>query len=205
LPPYEPSTCSVPFPVQSPSAYRLLRCLSLRADKARRCRQDTKCPRRVQFTARLLNNTVLAKTDQKSTSRPNESPEVLDYHRLQNRRLVIVSGIRTQFHPCLARNTRGLGRPHGAPIYVVGAAFLSAWMAWFNVSIFAVDKSGVAGVELATASEPPARTPRIWGRRPSGVDPSHPLMRNLLLNLAAWIALSWRQVKREQRFAIRCA
>ena len=33
---------------------------------------------------------------------------------------------------------------------------------------------GVAGVELATASEPPARQPRIWGRRPSGVDPSHP-------------------------------
>jgi len=33
---------------------------------------------------------------------------------------------------------------------------------------------GVAGVELATASEPPARKPRIWGRRPAGVDPSHP-------------------------------
>src|SRR5271157_1900120 len=33
---------------------------------------------------------------------------------------------------------------------------------------------GVAGVELATASEPPARQPRIRGRRPSGVDPSHP-------------------------------
>ena len=77
-------------------------------------------------------------------------------------------------------------------------------MAWFNVSIFEVDKSGVAGVELATASEPPARTPRIWGRRPSGVDASRPLTRNLLLNLAAWIALRWRQVKREQRCAIRC-
>jgi len=46
--------------------------------------------------------------------------------------------------------------------------------AWFNSRIFAGDKSGVAGVELATASEPPARQPRIWGRRPSGVDPSHP-------------------------------
>jgi len=32
----------------------------------------------------------------------------------------------------------------------------------------------VAGVELAIASEPPARWPRIWGRRPPGVDPSHP-------------------------------
>ena len=30
-------------------------------------------------------------------------------------------------------------------------------LASFNVSIFAGDKSGVAGVELATASEPPAR------------------------------------------------
>jgi len=46
--------------------------------------------------------------------------------------------------------------------------------AWFNSWILAGDKSGVAGVELATASEPPARQPRVWGRRPSGVDPSHP-------------------------------
>ena len=46
---------------------------------------------------------------------------------------------------------------------------------WFNSRIFAGDKSGgVDGVELATASEPPARQPRIWGRRPSGVDPRHP-------------------------------
>src|SRR5208283_4780754 len=53
-----------------------------------------------------------------------------------------------------------------------------AWPAgdqlWFNSRICAGEKSGVAGVELATASEPPARQPRIWGRRPSGVDPSHP-------------------------------
>jgi len=48
--------------------------------------------------------------------------------------------------------------------------------AWFNFSMFAGDKSWVAGVELATASEPPARKPRIWGRRPSGVDPSHPVV-----------------------------
>ncbi len=46
--------------------------------------------------------------------------------------------------------------------------------AWFNSRIFAGAKSGVAGVELATASEPPARQPRIWERRPSGVDPRHP-------------------------------
>ena len=58
--------------------------------------------------------------------------------------------------------------------------------AWFNSRIFAGDKSGVAGVELATASEPPARQPRIWGRRPPGVDPSHPdtLSCNPLLNHA---------------------
>ncbi len=36
------------------------------------------------------------------------------------------------------------------------------------------DQTGVAGVEQALASEPPARRRRIWGRRPSGVDPSHP-------------------------------
>jgi hypothetical protein len=42
----------------------------------------------------------------------------------------------------------------------------------------------VAGVELATASEPPAREPRNWGRRPAGVDPSHRLRCNLLSNLA---------------------
>src|SRR5258707_5589398 len=54
----------------------------------------------------------------------------------------------------------------------------------FDFSIFAGDKCWVAGVELATASEPPARKPRIWGRRRSGVDPSQPLRCNLLLNLA---------------------
>ncbi|MGO9922983.1 MAG: hypothetical protein ACLQIB_50850 [Isosphaeraceae bacterium] len=37
-----------------------------------------------------------------------------------------------------------------------------------------VDSSGVAGVELATAGTPPVRPPRIWGRRPAGVDPSNP-------------------------------
>ncbi|HEX3451543.1 MAG TPA: hypothetical protein VHS97_25040, partial [Isosphaeraceae bacterium] len=46
--------------------------------------------------------------------------------------------------------------------------------AWFNFSIFADDNSWMAGVELATASERPARKLRIWGRRASGVDPSHP-------------------------------
>jgi len=37
-----------------------------------------------------------------------------------------------------------------------------------------MDKSRVAGVELATASEPPVGQPRIWGRRRSGLDPSRP-------------------------------
>gem|GEM_PF-3704189 len=49
--------------------------------------------------------------------------------------------------------------PHIAKAVPIAAA-------WFNFSIFAGDKSWVAGVELATASEPPARKPRIWGRRP---------------------------------------
>ena len=30
------------------------------------------------------------------------------------------------------------------------------------------------GVELAIASEPLGPRPQIWGRRPAGVDPSHP-------------------------------
>ena len=51
--------------------------------------------------------------------------------------------------------------------------------AWFNSRILAGDKSGVAGVELATASEPPARRPRIWGRRPQP-----PLSCDLRLNHA---------------------
>ena len=54
------------------------------------------------------------------------------------------------------------------------AGIADVYWAWFNFSIFAGDKSWVAGVELATASQLPARKPRIWGRRPSGVDPSHP-------------------------------
>jgi ATP-dependent DNA helicase RecG len=60
------------------------------------------------------------------------------------------------------------------PYYPQCTVRLARFKAWFNFSIFAGDKSWVAGVELATASEPPARKPRIWGRRPSGVDPSHP-------------------------------
>jgi len=55
--------------------------------------------------------------------------------------------------------------------------------AWFNFSIFAGDKSRVAGVELATASEPPARKPRIWGRHPRASTPATPRC-NLLLNHA---------------------
>jgi hypothetical protein len=71
----------------------------------------------------------------------------------------------------------------------------STWRsrAWFNTNIFACDQSWVAGVELATANEPPARKPELggWGRvghsqrapsaeasdlgrRGSGVEPSHP-------------------------------
>jgi len=46
--------------------------------------------------------------------------------------------------------------------------------AWFNSRILAGDKSGVAGVELATASEPPARQPQIWGRRPRASTPATP-------------------------------
>ncbi len=48
------------------------------------------------------------------------------------------------------------------------------FLAWFNSRIFAGDKSGVAGVELAIASEPPARQPRIWGRRPRASTPATP-------------------------------
>jgi len=61
-------------------------------------------------------------------------------------------------------------RDRTANLLVADQAFRTC----FNFSIFAGDKSWVAGVELATASEPPARKPRIWGRRPPGVDPSHP-------------------------------
>src|SRR5271157_748570 len=59
--------------------------------------------------------------------------------------------------------------------------------AWFNSRILAGDKSGVAGVELTTASEPPARQPRIWWRRPSGVGrrPQPPLGCDLRLNHAS--------------------
>ncbi len=49
-------------------------------------------------------------------------------------------------------------------------------MALVDHRIVAVESGNglVAGVELATASEPPARQPRIWGCRPSGVDSNHP-------------------------------
>ena len=51
---------------------------------------------------------------------------------------------------------------------------IRAWGVTTLSANLAGDDSWVAGIELATASEPPARRPRIWGRCPSGVDPSHP-------------------------------
>ena len=44
----------------------------------------------------------------------------------------------------------------------------------FNFSMLAVDKKWVAGVELAKATASPQRGSVNWGRRPAGVDPSHP-------------------------------
>src|SRR5271157_3726704 len=63
--------------------------------------------------------------------------------------------------------------------------------AWFNSGIFAGDKSGVAGVELATASEPPARQPRILGASPFGRRPQPPLSCDLRLNHALNEYLDW--------------
>jgi hypothetical protein len=51
---------------------------------------------------------------------------------------------------------------------------IGAWGVTTLSANLAGDESWVAGIELATASAPPARRPRIWGRCPSGVDPSHP-------------------------------
>src|SRR5271166_90451 len=51
---------------------------------------------------------------------------------------------------------------------------IGAWGVTTLSTNLAADDSWVAGIELATASELPARRPRIWGRCPSGVDPSHP-------------------------------
>ena len=47
-------------------------------------------------------------------------------------------------------------------------------LGWIRFSILAGDKSRVRGVELAQASEPGARKLPIWGRRPAGLDSSHP-------------------------------
>ena len=55
---------------------------------------------------------------------------------------------------------------------------------WFNSRIFAGDKSGgVDGVELATASEPPARASDL-GASPFGRRPPPPLSCDLRLNHA---------------------
>ncbi len=51
---------------------------------------------------------------------------------------------------------------------------IGAWGVTTLTANRAGDDSWGAGIELAIASEPPARRPRIWGRCPSGVDPSHP-------------------------------
>ena len=50
---------------------------------------------------------------------------------------------------------------------------IGAWGVTTLSANLAGDDSWVAGIELATVSAPPAQRPRIWGRCPSGVDPSH--------------------------------
>ncbi len=57
---------------------------------------------------------------------------------------------------------------------------------WFNSRIFAGGQRGVAGVELATVSEPPARKPGDLGASPCGRRPQPPLICDLRVNRAAW-------------------
>ena len=84
-------------------------------------------------------------------------------------------------HPC--RGPGGQAGDHqqrqGHPLSGARETWLApnvigAWGVTTLSANLAGDDSWVAGIELATASEPPARRPRIWGRCPSGVDPSHP-------------------------------
>src|SRR5208282_3503700 len=70
----------------------------------------------------------------------------------------------------------GAREPWSAP-NVIGA-----WGVTTLSANLAGDDRWVAGIDLATASKPPVLRPRIWGRCPSGVDPSHPLSCNPLLN-----------------------
>ena len=60
---------------------------------------------------------------------------------------------------------------------------IGAWGVTTLSANLAGDDSWVAGIELATASEPPARRPRIWGRC-LGCRPQPPLSCNPLLNHA---------------------
>ena len=84
-------------------------------------------------------------------------------------------------HPC--RGLGGQAEDHqkwqGHPLSGARETWLAlnvigAWGVTNLSANRAGDESWVAGIELATASAPPARRPRIWGRCPSGVDPSHP-------------------------------
>ena len=86
-------------------------------------------------------------------------------------------------HPCrgpggqAGDHRSGRVTPLLAPGNVVGPPTSLGRGAWGVTTLsanLAGDDSWVAGIELATASEPPARRPRIWGRCPTGVDPSHP-------------------------------
>ena len=84
-------------------------------------------------------------------------------------------------HPC--RGPGGQAEDHqkrqGHPLSGARETWLApniigAWGVTTLSANRAGDDSWVAGIELATASEPPAQRPRIWGHCPSGVDPSHP-------------------------------
>ena len=69
--------------------------------------------------------------------------------------------------------------------------------AWFNSGIFASDKSGMAGVELAPASEPPAPASDL-GASPFGRRPQAPLSCDLRLNHARfWLG----ELRESQHFS----
>ena len=127
-------------------------------------------PRRKKHVAPQPPRLKVLSAEQKRRSRIQTSrkrrPKLLCEHEILEESMESVIGV--EGHP-LSGHRETLLAPN-----VIGALDVGRWGVTTRSANLAGDDSWVAGTELATASEPPARRPRIWGRCPSGVDPSHP-------------------------------
>jgi hypothetical protein len=167
-----------PYEQMDRKMLRFVEKCGVRTDKTKRLQRGQKCCQRLDLRFHYLSKCTVNCLD-KSEHRGVQTDqtarawtEVFSAHGEESKPVA---------HPC--RGPGGKAGDHqqrqGHPLSGARETWLApnvigAWGVTTLSANRAGDDSWVAGIELATASEPPARRTRIWGRCPSGVDPSHP-------------------------------